>query len=278
MKQITIDHNEVKFIFSEIEQGDYQKRSTKRAMPKVQKLHTGSFDPILARTTVSVGLDPVGLDTVGLGAVGVIREIEWVLQLVVNVEDDAWAKWPVLEGGLVVVTTTRFTEVVEEQVTVLNPTRGTVAVCDAQLMVVQGAWGVDVGTPTVATTVRVLGVTLGPAVVLGTGSEEVQVVAMSTIAGFSGTKGAQMPAKKASAESSSFLELLQARMHPLTLSVNSVDGQKQAASLLESHFGIVSHVLRHLGTTLGQGAVITGGLGSVAVVIELVIGVCECTA
>lgn len=246
-------------------------------MPKVQKLHTGSVDPTLARTTGSVGLDPVGLEKVGLGAVGVIREVEWALQLVVNVEDDACTKWPVLEGGLAAVTTTKFTDVVEEQVTVLNPTRGTVAVCEAQLMVVQGALGVGVGTPTVTTTVRVLGVTLGPAVVLGTGLDEVQVVAMSTIAGFSGTKGAQMPAKKARAESSSFLELLQARMHPLTLSVNSVDGQKHAASLLESHFGIVSHVLRHLGTTLGQGAVTTGGLGSVAVVIELVTGVCKCT-
>lgn len=246
-------------------------------MPKVQKLHTGSFDPTLARTTDSVGLDPVGLDTVGLWAVGVIRVVEWVLQLVVNVEDAACAVWPVLEGGIAVVITTRFTEVVEEQVTVLNPTRGTVAVCEAQLMVVQGAWEADVDTPTVPTTVRVLGVILGPAVILVTGSEEVQVVAMSTIAGFSGTKGAQMPAKKARAESSSFLELLQARMHPLTLFVNSVDGQKHAASLLESHFGIVSHVLRHLGTTLGQGAVTTGGLGSVAVVIEPVIGGCECT-
>lgn len=256
-------------------------------MPKAQKLHTGSFDPALARTTASVGLDPVGLDTVslgvvGLGVVGVIIEVECALQLVVNVEDGTCAKWPDLEGGMAVVTTTRFTDVVEEQVTVLNSTRGTVAVCEAQLMVVQGARGTDVGTPTVATTIRVLGVILGPAVVLGTGSEEVQVVAMSTIAGFSGTKGAQMPAKKARAESSSFLELLQARMHPLTLFVNSVDGQKHAASLLESHFGIVSHVLRHLGTTLGQGAVTTGGLGpvvvmTVVVMIELVIGGCECT-
>jgi hypothetical protein len=116
-------------------------------------------------------------------------------------------------------------------------------------------------------------------VVLGAGSEVVQVVAISTIAGFSGTKGAQIPAKKARAESSSFLEVLQARMHPLTLSVNSVDGQKHEASLLELHFGMESHVLRHLGTTLGQGAVIAGGLGTVAVVVlmELVIGGCECS-
>lgn len=61
-------------------------------MPKAQKLHTGSFDPTLARTTVSVGLDPVGLDTVGLGAVGVRIEVECALQLVVNVEDDTCAK------------------------------------------------------------------------------------------------------------------------------------------------------------------------------------------
>lgn len=88
-----------------------------------------------------------------------------------------------------------------------------------------------------------------------------------------------MPAKKASAESSSFLDVLQARMHPLTLSVNSVDGQKHAVSLLESHFGMESHVLRHLGTTLGQGAVTAGGLGTVAVVVlmELVIGGCGCS-
>ena len=66
-------------------------------------------------------------------------------------------------------------------------------------------------------------------------------------------------------------------MHPLTLSVNSADGQKHPASLLESHFGMESHVLRHLGTTLGQGAVTAGGLGTIAVVvlIGVVIGVCE---
>jgi hypothetical protein len=68
-------------------------------------------------------------------------------------------------------------------------------------------------------------------------------------------------------------------MQELTLSVNLVDGQKHAASLLESQLGIESHVLRHLGTTLGQGAVTTGGLGAVAVVvqIELVIGGWVCT-
>ena len=87
-----------------------------------------------------------------------------------------------------------------------------------------------------------------------------------------------MPAKKARAESSSCLEVLQARMHPLTLSVNSVDGQKHAASLLESHFGMESHVLIHFGTTFGQGAVTAGGLGWVAVVVptERVIGGFEC--
>jgi hypothetical protein len=78
--------------------------------------------------TVSVGLDPAGFVTVVLGAVGVRRDVVWVLQLVVILEDEACAWWPVLEGGLVVVTTTRSTEVVEEQVTVLNPTSGTVAV------------------------------------------------------------------------------------------------------------------------------------------------------
>ena len=106
--------------------------------------------------TVSVGLDGVGLVTVVLGAVGVRRDVVWVLQLVVILEDDTCAWWLVLEGGLAVVPTTRFTEVVEEQVTVLNPTSGTVAVCEAQLMVVQGAWGAGVVTPTVSATVRVL--------------------------------------------------------------------------------------------------------------------------
>lgn len=48
-------------------------------------------------------------------------------------------------------------------------------------------------------------------------------------------------------------------MQEPTLSVNSDDGQKQAASLLESHFGMESQVLMHLGTTSGQGAVTMGG-------------------
>jgi hypothetical protein len=45
----------------------------------------------------------------------------------------------------------------------------------------------------------------------------------------------------------------------MTLSVNSEDGQKQLASLLELHLGSkLSQVLIHLGTTLGQGAEGTG--------------------
>jgi hypothetical protein len=44
-------------------------------------------------------------------------------------------------------------------------------------------------------------------------------------------------------------------MHPLTLSVNSVDGQKHEASLLELHFGMESHVLRtKLADAFGPGA------------------------
>lgn len=74
----------------------------------------------------------------------------------VSVEEDTCEWWLVLEGGLVGVTTTRFTEVVVEQVTVLNSTRGTVAVCEAQLIVVQGAVGTDVATLTVETKTRVL--------------------------------------------------------------------------------------------------------------------------
>lgn len=65
-------------------------------------------------------------------------------------------------------------------------------------------------------------------------------------------------------------------MHPLTLSVNSVDGQKHPTSLLESHLGIESHVLRHLGTTLGQGAVTAGGLGAIGVGVLMGV-VCEWT-
>jgi hypothetical protein len=53
-------------------------------------------------------------------------------------------------------------------------------------------------------------------------------------------------------------------MQEVTLSVNSEDGQKQAASLLESHLGIESQVFIHLGTKLGHGACVLGeeGIGS----------------
>jgi hypothetical protein len=53
-------------------------------------------------------------------------------------------------------------------------------------------------------------------------------------------------------------------MQEVTLSVNSEDGQKQAASLLESHLGIESQVLIHLGTNSGHGACVLGeeGIGS----------------
>jgi hypothetical protein len=59
-------------------------------------------------------------------------------------------------------------------------------------------------------------------------------------------------------------------MQSSTLPVNSDDGQKQAASLLESHFGMESQVLMHLGTTSGQGAGTIDESGvAVAVLIEL---------
>lgn len=47
-------------------------------MAKVQILHKDSFDPPLARTTVSVGFETVGSDTEVFGAVGVRTEVEWV--------------------------------------------------------------------------------------------------------------------------------------------------------------------------------------------------------
>lgn len=50
-------------------------------------------------------------------------------------------------------------------------------------------------------------------------------------------------------------------MQEVTLSVNSEDGQKQAASLLESHLGIESQVFIHLGTKLGHGACALGEVG-----------------
>jgi hypothetical protein len=48
------------------------------------------------------------------------------------------------------------------------------------------------------------------------------------------------------------------------LSVNSVDGQKQATSLFEAHLGIDSQVFIHLGTRLGHGARVPGELGLVS--------------
>jgi hypothetical protein len=59
-------------------------------------------------------------------------------------------------------------------------------------------------------------------------------------------------------------------MQVVTFSVNSEDGQKQAASLLESHLGTESQVFKHLGTNSGHGAGTTdvsgtGGLVSVSV-------------
>lgn len=53
----------------------------------------------------------------------------------------------------------------------------------------------------------------------------------------------------------------------MTLFVNSEDGQKQEASLLELHFGIrFSHVLMHFGTEFGHGedgTDVVGGAGAV---------------
>lgn len=61
-------------------------------------------------------------------------------------------------------------------------------------------------------------------------------------------------------------------MQDLTLSANSEDGQKHAVSLLESHFGIESHVFMHMGTRSGHGAGTTDEVGSAGVeMIALVV-------
>jgi hypothetical protein len=62
-------------------------------------------------------------------------------------------------------------------------------------------------------------------------------------------------------------------MQSSTLLVNSDDGQKQAASLLESHFGMESQVLMHVGTTPGQGAGTIDESGVAGVVLETKLGV-----
>lgn len=59
-------------------------------------------------------------------------------------------------------------------------------------------------------------------------------------------------------------------MQEITFEVKSESGQKQLASLLELHFGIlVSQVLMHLGTEFGHGAegtgVLSGMVGEVPV-------------
>lgn len=56
--------------------------------------------------------------------------------------------------------------------------------------------------------------------------------------------------------------------------MNSEEGQKQAASLFESHLGIDSHVFMHLGTSSGHGAGV-GMLGVVETVVAAVIQLVE---
>lgn len=56
--------------------------------------------------------------------------------------------------------------------------------------------------------------------------------------------------------------------------MNSEEGQKQAASLLESHLGIDSHVFMHFGTSSGHGAGV-GTLGVVEIVVAAVIQLVE---
>lgn len=56
-------------------------------------------------------------------------------------------------------------------------------------------------------------------------------------------------------------------MQDSTLWVKSVEGQKHAASLLEAHLGIPSHVLIHFGSTSGQGAGTTGVSGTAGLVL-----------
>lgn len=57
----------------------------------------------------------------------------------------------------------------------------------------------------------------------------------------------------------------------VTFSVNSEDGQKQAASLFESHLGTESQVFRHLGTNSGQGAGTTDVSGTSGLVLVMLV-------
>jgi hypothetical protein len=63
-------------------------------------------------------------------------------------------------------------------------------------------------------------------------------------------------------------------MQVVTFSVNSEEGQKQAASLLESHFGTESQVFKHLGTNSGQGAgtIDVSGTGGLADLVSVSAG------
>jgi hypothetical protein len=54
--------------------------------------------------------------------------------------------------------------------------------------------------------------------------------------------------------------------------VNSEDGQKQAASLLESHLGTESQVFKHFGTSSGQGAGTIDVLGMAGLVSVVGLG------
>lgn len=90
------------------------------------------------------------------------------------------------------------------------------------------------------------------------------------IFGFCGIYGAQIPAKYDSAEFVSSWEELQAWTQDSNLVVNSCEGQKHAASLLEVQWGMSSQVFKHLGTIAGQAGV-SGGPGMVGTVTGAVV-------
>jgi hypothetical protein len=67
-------------------------------------------------------------------------------------------------------------------------------------------------------------------------------------------------------------DLPQEWIQVVTFSVNSEDGQKQPASLLESHLGTESQVFKHLGTNSGQGAGTMDELGMAGLVMVVGLG------
>lgn len=105
----------------------------------------------------------------------------------------------------------------------------------------------------------------------GVGTSVMVVGTPVQIPGFWGTKSAQMPARYDSAAVTLSSEPPHEDTQACTLAMNSGDGQKQLASLLDLQCGIMpSQVLRQLGRTGGQGAgiCVCGGEGGGMVEVD----------